>query len=59
MNLAKDDAKKLIVKRPVMAACDDTTYEMYMKTKIATGLKAAEDGRIVSHDEAKKRLLSK
>jgi predicted transcriptional regulator len=34
-------------------------YEFYVKKKIATGIKAVEEGRIVSHEEVKKRFLSK
>ncbi|MHB8843884.1 MAG: hypothetical protein ACYC7L_03970 [Nitrospirota bacterium] len=59
MNLVKDEAKKLIEKLPDSATWDDIMYELYVKQKIAAGLKAADDGRVVSHEEAKKRLLSK
>ena len=59
MNLVKDEAKKLIEKLPDTATWDDIMYELYVKKKIAAGLKAADEGRIVSHEEAKKRLLSK
>jgi len=34
-------------------------YEFYVKKKIATGIRAAEEGHIISHDEVKKRFLSK
>ena len=59
MNIVKDEAKKLIDKLPDSATWDDIMYEFYVKKKITTGLKAAEEGRVVSHEEAKKRLLSK
>jgi len=59
MNIVKEEAKKLIEKLPDTATWDDIMYEMYVKTKIAAGLKAADEGRVVSHEEAKKRLLSK
>lgn len=32
-------------------------YEFYVKQKIEKGLKAVEEGRTVSHEEAKRRLL--
>jgi predicted transcriptional regulator len=32
-------------------------YEFYVKQKIETGLKAADEGRTVPHEEAKRRLL--
>jgi predicted transcriptional regulator len=59
MTLVKDEAKKLIEKMPDSATWDDIMYELYVKKKIAVGLKAADEGRVVSHEEAKKRLLSK
>jgi predicted transcriptional regulator len=30
----------------------------YVRRKIAVGIKAADEGRIVSHEEVKKRFLS-
>ena len=59
MNIVKDEARKLIDKLPDSATWDDIMYEFYVKKKIAAGLKAAEEGRVVSHEEAKKRLLSR
>ena len=59
MNLVKEEAKRLIEKLPDTATWDDIMYELYVKKKIAAGLKAADEGRIVSHEEVKKRLLSK
>ena len=32
-------------------------YELYVKQKLEKGLKAVADGRTVSHEEAKRRLL--
>jgi len=32
-------------------------YELYVKQKIEAGLKAADEGRTVFHQDAKKRLL--
>ena len=57
MNLVKDEAKKLIEKLPDTATWDDIMYELYVKKKIAVGLKAVDEGRVVSDEEAKKRLL--
>ncbi|MEK6699151.1 MAG: hypothetical protein AABZ10_08940 [Nitrospirota bacterium] len=59
MNIVKEEAKKLIDKLPDNVTWDDIMYELYVKKKIAEGLKAAEEGRVVSHEDAKKRLLSK
>ncbi len=59
MSSVKEEAKKLIDRLPDQVTWDDIMYEFYVKKKIATGIKAAEEGRIISHDEVKKRFLSK
>ena len=56
MSIVKDEAKKLIDKLPDDATWDDIMYEFYVKKKIAVSLKAADEGRVVSHDDAKKRF---
>ena len=58
MNLVKDEAKKLIEKLPDTATWDDIMYELYVKKKIAAGLKAADEGRVVSREDVEKRLLA-
>ena len=59
MSIIKKEAKKLIDKLPEQATWDDIMYEFYVKKKLAVALKAAEEGRVISHKEVKKRLLSK
>jgi predicted transcriptional regulator len=58
VSIAKEEAKKHIDKLPEHATWDDIMYELYVKKKIAVALKAAEEGRVLSHEEVKKRLLS-
>jgi len=41
---------------PEHATWDDIMYEFYVKKKIVTALKAADDGRVVSHADVKKRF---
>ena len=36
---------------------DDIMYEIYVRKKIENALKAVEEGKVVSHEEVKKRLL--
>lgn len=57
MQSAKDAAKHIIDQLPEQATWDDIMYELYVKQKIEAGLKAADEGRTVSHQDAKKRLL--
>ena len=54
---AKNAARQIIDQLPEQATWDDIMYELYVKQKIEAGLKAADEGRTVSHQEAKKRLL--
>jgi len=57
MSSAKDSAREIIDHLPEQATWDDIMYELYVKQKIEEGLKAADEGRTVSHEEAKRRLL--
>lgn len=58
MSIIKEEAKKLIDKLPDQATWDDIIYEFYVKKKLAVALEAAEEGRVISHEEVKKRFLS-
>ncbi len=57
MQTAKQAAKQIINQMSDKASWDDIMYEFYVKQKIEKGLKAIEEDRTVSHEEAKKRLL--
>ena len=59
MDTVKDVARNLIDSLPEQATWDDIMYEFYVKRKIDVALKAADGGRIVSHEEVKKRFLSR
>ncbi|MBL7084131.1 MAG: hypothetical protein ISS41_10975 [Candidatus Aminicenantes bacterium] len=59
MSVAKEEAKNLLDRIPDNASWGDIMYEFYVKEKILNALKAAENGKLVSHDEVKKRFLSK
>ena len=57
MQTAKQAAKQIIEQVSDQASWDDIMYEFYVKQKIEKELKAVEDGRTISHEEAKRRLL--
>lgn len=57
MNIAKEEARKLIDKLPDQATWDDIMYEFYVRKKLEVALKAADEGRVVPHEEVKKRFL--
>lgn len=56
MATVKEEARELLERLPDEASWDDLMYEIYVRKKIAIGLKAAESGRVVPHDEVKRRL---
>jgi len=55
----KDEAKKVLERLPEEASWDDLMYEIYVRKKIAMGLKAAESGRVIPHEEVRRRLTGK
>jgi hypothetical protein len=52
----KEEAKRLIESLPDNASWDDIMYQLYVKKKLSESLKAANEGRVVTHDEVKKRF---
>ena len=58
MNIAKEEAVKLINKLPDQATWDDIMYEFYVKEKLEVALEAAQKGLVVPHEEVKKRFSS-
>ena len=56
MKTAKEAARQIIEEMPDQATWDDIMYELYVKQKIDTGLRAAEEGQVVSQDQAKRRI---
>lgn len=42
---------------PEQATWDDVMYTLYVRQKIEEGLTDIQEGRVVSHEEAKRQLL--
>ena len=57
MGRVREEAQKLIDALPEETSWDDLIYQMYVRKKIAKGIEAAEQGRVVTHDEVKKQFL--
>jgi len=57
MPSAKKQALEMIRKLPDKATWDDIMYEIYVRKKIARGIEAADDGRVIQHEEVKKRSI--
>ncbi len=56
MATVKEEARELIERLADEASWDDLMYEIYVRKKIAMGLEAAKAGKVVPHDEVKRRL---
>jgi predicted transcriptional regulator len=54
---AKETAKQVIDRLPEQATGDDILYELYVKQRIEAGLAAAAEGKAVTPEDAKRRLL--
>jgi predicted transcriptional regulator len=54
----KEEALRLIHSLPEATSWDDIIYQMYVRKKIERGIEAAEQGRVVAHDQVKKQFLS-
>jgi predicted transcriptional regulator len=54
MSTTKEEAINLISRLPDEASWDDIMYSMYVKKKIELGIKAADEGRAVPHEEVKR-----
>jgi predicted transcriptional regulator len=55
-NTIKPDAAQLVRDLPEQASWDDLMYEIYVRQQIEAGLRAADEGRVVSHEEVKRRF---
>lgn len=57
MPTTKKQALEMIKKLPEQTTWDDIMCEIYVRKKIEAGIKAADEGRVVPHEEVKKRFL--
>jgi predicted transcriptional regulator len=58
VSIVKEEARKVIENLPEDATWDDLMYELYVRQKIEAGLRAAEEGRVISHEQVKQKFLS-
>jgi len=52
----KIEAQRLVDQLPEQASWDDLMYEIYVRQGVDRGIADADAGRVVSHDEAMRRL---
>jgi len=59
MPAAKKQALEMVKKLPDKATWDDIMYGVYVRKKIEAGIQTADEGRVVSHEDVKKRFIKK
>lgn len=55
MEIIREKARKLVDSLPDEASWDDLMYEIYVRKKIENGLIAADEERLILHEDVKKR----
>ena len=56
MATAKQDVRQLLDKLPEDSTYEDIQYHIYVRQKVAKGLKDVEEGRVLSQDEVEERM---
>ena len=56
METAKEQVQKILDVLPDDVSLEDIQYHIYVRQKVEQGFADAEAGRVVSHEEAMKRL---
>jgi len=56
MNTAKDEVRQLLDRVPDDASLEDIQYHIYVCQKVDRGLKAADQGRVLTQDEVERRM---
>jgi len=56
MTTPKEEIRKMLDKLSDDASFEDIQYHIYVRQKIARGLKVVEEGRVVDQEEAERRM---
>ncbi len=59
MGDVKEQAMRIVEALDSDATWDDLMYELYVNKKVAEGEAAANDGNVVSHAEARKKVAKR
>jgi len=57
MSNVKEKVREMADRLPENASWDDVMYEIYVKMKLEAGIRAADEGRVISHEDLKKKYL--
>ena len=55
----KSDLLSIIEKLSDSASCEETMYELYVRMKIAQGRQAADEGRVVTHEQVVQKFTDR
>jgi predicted transcriptional regulator len=56
METAKEQVQEILETLPEDASLEDIQYHIYVRQKIQQGLDDVEAGRVISHEDVKRRL---
>ena len=56
MKTAKEEIKEMLEKLPDNVSFEEIQYHIYVQEKIEHGLNGVREGRVVSQEEAEKRM---
>jgi predicted transcriptional regulator len=56
MKTAKEEIKEMLEKLPDNASFEEIQYHIYVQEKIEHGINEVREGRVVSQEEAEKRM---
>lgn len=56
MITAKEEVRKMLDSLPDDSSFEDIQYHIYVREKIELGLKAVEEGKVLSEEEAEQRM---
>jgi len=56
MSTAKEEVRKLLEQLPDDSSFEDIQYHIYVREKIERGLQEIKEGRVLSQDEAERRM---
>jgi predicted transcriptional regulator len=56
MSTAKDEVRRILNELPEDASIEDIQYQIYVRHKIAQGLRDIEEGRVVPQEEVERRM---
>jgi predicted transcriptional regulator len=59
MSTNKEEAMQLIARLPEEATWEEIMYRLYVKRKIESGIRAAEEGRVRTHEEVEQQFARK